>query len=299
MRDEYFSILSSCRENFDPAHTSLYPSMIPDSGYAHAFIDSILFEVDGPVEKNYGDTRRLYSFMKLKYNCEPRVYFSGNRSFHFFVDFVPIVKEDPLYTLQVFAKKVSKELNVEFDWQIYSSIRKLSRVPLTIHEKTIRYCVPVLPFWRLEEILKESSQPKRLIQLEIKTSERLKEALLAVRERKHRSARPQGKGSSLSWIEQLLQHPVEDGRHRLLWHVLAPYLINVKKLSPDQAEKVLQEYFEKCNAVRSLEPSSYSFKRLIRYYLKSAEKHGYPPWRLETIERQDPQLAQIVKEVLA
>jgi len=273
--------------------------MIPETAFAHPFIDLILFEVDGPVEKNYSDMRRLYSFMKLKYNCEPRVYFSGNRSFHFFVDFVPIVKEDPLYTLQVFAKKVSKELNVEFDWQIYSSVRKLSRVPLTIHEKTIRYCVPVLPFWSLEEILKESSQPQRFVPLEIRTSERLKEALLAVRERKHRSARPQGKGSSLSWIEQLLQHPVEDGRHRLLWHVLAPYLINVKKLSPDQAEKVLQEYFEKCNAVRSLEPSSYSFKRLIRYYLKSAEKHGYPPWRLETIERQDPQLAQTVKEVLA
>ena len=273
--------------------------MIPDSGYAHAFIDSILFEVDGPIEKNYGDMRRLYSFMKLKYNCEPRVYFSGNRSFHFFVDFVPIVKEDPLYTLQTFAKKVSKELNVEFDWQIYSSARKLSRVPLTIHEKTIRYCVPVLPFWSLEEILKESSQPQRLVQLEIKTSGRLKEALLAVRERKHRSARLQGKGSSLSWIEQLLQRPVKDGRHRLLWHVLAPYLINVRKLSADQAERVLQEYFDKCNAVRRLEPSSHSFKRLIRYYLRVAEKDGYPPWRLETIERLDPQLAQTVKEVLA
>jgi len=33
------------------------------------------------------------------------------------------------------------------------------------------------------------------------------------------------------WIEHLLVSPVDDGRHRLLWLVIAPYLVNVKNLS--------------------------------------------------------------------
>ena len=37
------------------------------------------------------------------------------------------------------------------------------------------------------------------------------------------------------YIEELLKHPVSDGRHRLTWLVLAPYMINVKNLEENEA----------------------------------------------------------------
>ena len=37
------------------------------------------------------------------------------------------------------------------------------------------------------------------------------------------------------YVEDLLAHPVSDGRHRLVWLVLAPYLVNVKKLDEETA----------------------------------------------------------------
>ena len=298
-KEDYISFLMKCQENLSPAHTSLYPSMIPESGFAQPFADSIIFEVDGPLERNYADMRRLYAFLKLRYNSEPRIYFSGNRSFHVFADFMPIVKDEPLAVLFEFAKQAGKALGMEFDWQMYTSPRKLSRVPYTIHEKSARVCVPVLPFWSLQEIITESSRPQTYTPLTIRTSGKLEEALLGLnvkpRPKSHKKAEGKG-GPSTGWIENLLGRPLGDGRHRVLWHVLAPYLVSVKGLPVAKAEAVLLEYFLKCDKVRPLQPSAYSFKRLIRYYLKLAERDGYPPWRLQTIERLDPQLFLTLKE---
>lgn len=32
------------------------------------------------------------------------------------------------------------------------------------------------------------------------------------------------------WMEKLLQTPIEDGRRYVLWKILCPYLVDVKKL---------------------------------------------------------------------
>ena len=42
-------------------------------------------------------------------------------------------------------------------------------------------------------------------------------------------------GKGYEYVEELLKHPVSDGRHRLIWLVLAPYLVNVKKVDDEEA----------------------------------------------------------------
>ena len=81
----------------------------------------------------------------------------------------------------------------------------------------------------------------------------------------------EGNNNSLDWIDKLLQIPVQDNRKDLLFWVLAPYLITVKGLDYDKACSVLEQWPDKCNDVKRLEPDWTSFRDRIRYCLDIAE----------------------------
>src|SRR5208337_2988776 len=51
---------------------------------------------------------------------------------------------------------------------------------------------------------------------------------------------------SYSWIEKLLTTPIPDVRHRTVNLILAPYLMNVRKLDEDAAVKLISEYIDRC-----------------------------------------------------
>jgi hypothetical protein len=48
------------------------------------------------------------------------------------------------------------------------------------------------------------------------------------------------------WIGILLETPVADGRHRIIEHLFAPYLINVKHLEIDKAMHIIEDWAERC-----------------------------------------------------
>jgi hypothetical protein len=56
----------------------------------------------------------------------------------------------------------------------------------------------------------------------------------------------------IPWIETLLQTPISDHRKYALWRVLAPYLINIKKLSYENALSRITEWLNKCDKINSL-----------------------------------------------
>jgi hypothetical protein len=45
----------------------------------------------------------------------------------------------------------------------------------------------------------------------------------------------------LAWIERLMQIPLEDYRKNAVSLILAPYLINIRKISPDQSVKSIPD----------------------------------------------------------
>jgi len=299
-KERYLSFVREQHRSLEPCHTSINIGLGPVLGprYAYPWISKLLFELDDPLERNYSNMRRFYSYLKLKHWARPRVYFSGNRSFHIYIDFPPLYLREPVEAPRALAKRLEKELGLTcLDYNVFSE-RHLSRVPYSLHEKTVRFCVPVSPFWGLNEILKESSRPQRFEPIKISFNHSIMRELKEVdAELAGKPRDDQKKGQTATgWIEKLLRHPLGDGRHRVLWHILTPYLINVKGLPIDRAEAILDEYFLRCGEVRPLQPSAYSFKHLIRYHLRLAERDGYPPWRLETIERLDPQLFLILRE---
>jgi hypothetical protein len=52
------------------------------------------------------------------------------------------------------------------------------------------------------------------------------------------------------WLESILRHPesIKDGRKRILYHLLIPYLVVEKKMKPDDVFKKLSEWLERSGA---------------------------------------------------
>ena len=52
------------------------------------------------------------------------------------------------------------------------------------------------------------------------------------------------------WIEILLGTAIEDYRKYALWRIVAPYLVNIRKLSHQDAVSVIREWLDKCDKLK-------------------------------------------------
>ncbi len=59
--------------------------------------------------------------------------------------------------------------------------------------------------------------------------------------------------NSIKWIEMLLKIPLADHRKYALWRIIAPYLINIKKLFYDDAFDIIFDWLNKCSKAKSLD----------------------------------------------
>ncbi len=46
---------------------------------------------------------------------------------------------------------------------------------------------------------------------------------------------------------------MRDGRKQCLWRILCPYIINIKKLTKEEAFVILNEWLDKCDVLRPLD----------------------------------------------
>jgi hypothetical protein len=53
------------------------------------------------------------------------------------------------------------------------------------------------------------------------------------------------RGKTITWIEKLLQTPIDDYRKTAISLILARYLINIKKLSYDNALNIINSWLSK------------------------------------------------------
>ncbi|MEM4099045.1 MAG: DNA primase noncatalytic subunit PriX [Candidatus Micrarchaeaceae archaeon] len=81
-----------------------------------------------------------------------------------------------------------------------------------------------------------------------------------------------------AWIERLLNTPLPDFRHRIVNIVLAPYLVNVKRLSEEQAAEIISKYIERC---KELNPNTNITESYIKYQCSYSKKRGLKPLSLK------------------
>jgi len=95
---------------------------------------------------------------------------------------------------------------------------------------------------------------------------------------------------NIAWIEKLLQTPIEDYRKSCMWRIICPYLINIKKVSKDEAAITIKDWLEKCklekcNKARNLE---FNIQREVNRWLRSVKP--FPPSSKEKLKIQLPEL---------
>jgi hypothetical protein len=90
----------------------------------------------------------------------------------------------------------------------------------------------------------------------------------------------------IPWIEKLLNKSLHDYRKYCIWRILAPYLVNVKKLTDEQSSQIIREWLKKCNLVKRV---SFDKTSIIRYDIQSARKKGFYPigWNQLKVENID------------
>jgi hypothetical protein len=130
-----------------------------------------------------------------------------------------------------------------------------------------------------------------LIQKKIDDMEELKK-----QEKKHTKfqmmvSKGQESTKTIKWIEKgISEHPLSDHRKYIIWRILSPYLLNVKKLPKEEAYSVMKEWLDKCD---KLEKLNFNPKIKIRDGLKGASK-GYFPISMEKLKEENRQLYDVV-----
>jgi hypothetical protein len=109
------------------------------------------------------------------------------------------------------------------------------------------------------------------------------------------SNKSQERTNTIKWIEKgILAHPVKDHRKYIIWRILSPYLLNVKKLPKEEAYSIMKEWLDKCD---KLEKLSFNPKTKIRDGLRGASK-GYFPISMEKLKEENRQLYDLILDRL-
>jgi non-catalytic primase subunit PriX-like protein len=91
----------------------------------------------------------------------------------------------------------------------------------------------------------------------------------------------QERTNTIKWIEKgILERPLSDHRKYIIWRILSPYLINVRKLPKEEAYSLMKEWLDKCDKIEKL---NFNPKTKIKNGLKGATK-GYFPISMGKLE---------------
>jgi hypothetical protein len=101
-----------------------------------------------------------------------------------------------------------------------------------------------------------------------------------------------GGTTSIQWIENILAHnPIDDHRKLIVGLILSRYLVNIRHLNYDQAYGIIWEWLDRCEQLRSLEPSRHFFDHeVVKRQLKEAWHCKIPHMGLLKMKRKYPDL---------
>jgi hypothetical protein len=91
------------------------------------------------------------------------------------------------------------------------------------------------------------------------------------------------------WIEILLDISIGDYRKEATRRIIAPYLVNIKKLAYDDAFNVTKNWLEGCNRIR---PLDFNASVKIKDALRAATRVGYLPMAFNDLRAEDGELCR-------
>lgn len=275
--EELEDYVSICRRFNSPAYVSVQPYKARDQPLA---IEKLFFEFDCPEDpqRAWADAKTLADSIIRYYDAVPLVKFSGRKGYHLDVWLREAVMLDGAVEL---GKAVYKYLQVKIlmglklptlDLNVVGDLKRLERVPYSVHEGTGLLCQPV-------DLDGKPSPPEKCNISEYRKSglstELLRDVLKEVREEDGKSivqkAIVKADGRVRLCIQAALNQPLEGGNGHSMRLATAIELLN--------AGYTVDEVVSLFKSQPDFNPGK------TRYYVEHALKRGYKPFKCSTIRR--------------
>ena len=95
----------------------------------------------------------------------------------------------------------------------------------------------------------------------------------------------------IKWIQILLETPISDYRKNAINLILAPYLINIKKLPYTDAFNIIKDWLNKCDSLRRLD-SNFNYR--LKSALEDATQKGIPSMSLAKLREKNKELYDLL-----
>lgn len=253
-------------------HSPCWMSVQPFKGRNQVFtVEKLFFDFDGSLIKAWKEASTFTQHLKQYYGAEALPVFSGCKGYHVYVWLAnPQHFKDGEQAKTFYAtaqKLLLKGLKFEtLDQQVVGDIKRVSRVPYSIHEKSSSPCVPLslthAPL--LVSSLKgfrESGLNSHFVKICLMQMEKANRRRLTLRHRKVKGVRP--------CISAALAKPL-DGRGGHLMRLAAAVEHLHHGIKPDEIASLFQNQRD------------YNYERSLRF-VEDAEKRNYKPFKCQTI----------------
>ena len=104
-----------------------------------------------------------------------------------------------------------------------------------------------------------------------------------------------GQIHTILWIETLLETPIEDYRKNAVGLILAPYLINIRKLTYEMASILIKDWLRKCNEIRTLD---FDYDYRVKYSLNTAIRKTQLPLKFETLNMKSKDVHDLLNSIM-
>lgn len=284
-----------CRVNAFPTYTEYKGIQRYPPNFIFADLDSSTFENSMLLRKSLDDTLRT---IRLKINGYPTVLWTGN-GYHVYQPIDAVILEE-LKEFEQFENPSSKFLrfaehyltNEKSDPAHNPSFKScMLRIPGSTNSKCEleNNTVEIIQIW-------DGYRPPIILLLEsFRTyliEQNYKESKLQKRLQRRYGFRAGESNNLIKWIEILLETPIDDYRKNAVALILAPYLINIRRLPYDVAYEKIKEWIIKCDKEKHLDSN---FDRLIKTALFIAMKKQRLPMKLVTLENKNNNLYLLLR----
>lgn len=104
----------------------------------------------------------------------------------------------------------------------------------------------------------------------------------------------------VSWIERLLQTPIEDHRKHTRDLILVPYLLLKRGITdPKQICDIVMQWADKCAELRRLDPSRREFELQTRRRIREVEHDRIPHMSFERLKEKNLELYETLRGTLS
>jgi hypothetical protein len=260
-----------------------YVSVQPYSGRDQVFgLEKLFFDFDSEedLSKAWNEAKVFSQSLIKYYEVQPFIKISGRKGFHVDI-FLNRVVQFPTYRLE-FIKTIYEKLQTKIlaglkfqtlDQGVIGDIKRLERVPFSVHEATGDLCLPVdlegnpTPVKTLNPYRERGLDTKIIESIckEIKSEEKRREVISS----RHRYSNKIN-SNVRPCIEKALSLPLHGGEgHKMRLAVAAEYLN--KGASRDQVVDLFRVQTDFGNGEK------------CRYFVEDARRKGYKPFKCSTI----------------